>query len=171
MHFFAGSATCYVRAVAEPQSVVLASDGLVAPAPYLALLACGFGILIHWPPFAACADVWYSGEGLLGFEPSDAPRGLGRRRSRWAAFQLLLLSFLCASVGSSCLFVAVVVLRVDGSGGSAATGPITVDFTLSNAERCYVVWGLGEDMTTDHTDRPGASRPCPVRPQPVPSGL
>ena len=118
---FSGSAMSYVLAMARAGSLVLRSETLSPPAAYVGLLFFGVALLIHWPPLAACADVWYSGELLLGFEPADAPRG--SRQPLWA-FLVLLLSISACAGGSSLLVAAAVVVKlehgVEGGGAPPA---------------------------------------------------
>ena len=141
-----------VASIATASPFVMVSDGLGPPAPYLTLLIIGGFLLIHWPPLAACADVWYSGDALLGFEPSDAPQraipasGAAADAPSVKPLLLLLASFVCAIGGSASLLAAGFVHFDDrpvvAHGGEGMSQEGGSQEPLSSSENCHVIWGL-----------------------------
>ena len=134
---------------------------LLPTALQVLLLFTGVALLLHWPPLAACADVWYSGTPWMGFEPADAPRAWRRRP---AAFCLLLLSVLACAIGSSLVLLATAVVRTElvaGQGLFANRSTIANQLPLRDVEHCSLLWGLQDQLVSNRISSP--ARPLTYR--------
>ena len=141
----AGAALCFVQ-------VGTSQGSLHGSVP---LQVAGALMLLHSPPLAALADVWFRGRAFAGFEPSDAPP---ERLRSGGARVLLLLAVALAAVGSGLVFAGsrprpwAAGQTVDGSEETSWPLP-----PLAAAEPCYLIWGVEDRLYTDvaNTDTPG----------------
>ena len=128
--------------------------GRLPAGPSAATRTGGLLLLAHALPLGCIADVWFSGRGFGGFEPSDAPRGRATRQA--AAGGLMLLAALLAAAGSGMAFAGPWPVgssfgssfegAADSEGSSSSGGwgggGAAQEAGLGQAERCYLVWGV-----------------------------
>jgi len=99
-------------------------------------LVLGTILLVHALPIACIADSWFTGRSFAGYEPSDAPVGVHRKR---VARLLLIIAVLFTAAGAGMLF--------GGSGAAVARsrseqlGRMS-EVAVENAEPCYLIWGV-----------------------------
>jgi hypothetical protein len=130
------SAVCFVYTISGSSAVVMLKTSAFPPGGFVALLSGGILLFIHAPGIGVFSSVCYEDKAISGLTPPNVPREARRRRGVGA----LVLACIVSAVSLSCVFFALLSVRIEHIEPSAVDFGTEPDVEI--AEICHLYFNV-----------------------------